>query len=99
MRDEATTAAAERDAGGAATRYELVKTSKYAAIVPPGAVFVPFIVDTYGALGARAVEALRTLIPVYAQHAGLTNTVASRVIYGRISGTVIRGIAGIAALA
>lgn len=99
LRDAVTAAAAERADGGAATQYELVKINKYGSILPPSGKLVPFIVDTYGALGKAAVAALTQLIPLFAQRLGITYVVAARIAYGRITGAVIRGVAGIAALA
>ena len=98
FRDAFTMAAAAATAGAAATQYEAVKNVEYLPLVPKGSVFVPFIVDTYGALGDKAVETLRVLVPLYAQRLGITNTVASRIIFNRITGSVIRGVAGIASL-
>ena len=94
-----TIAAAKRADGGAATTYESVKTTKCAAMQPLNSKFVPFIVETYGALGRSAVAALKALIPLNAQRVGLTTTAASRIACGRITGAVVRGVAGIAALA
>ena len=56
IQSHTTIAAPKRADGGAATTYESVKTTKYAALQPPNSKFVPFIVDTYGALGRSAVR-------------------------------------------
>lgn len=98
FRDERTVALASVVAGGAATLYEEVKQQKYAAIVTKGAHFVPFVMDTYGALSQTAVTTLKAIVPLYAQRLGITRTVASRIILGRLSCCVIRSMAAIAAL-
>ena len=58
---------------------------------------VPFVVDTFGALGEAAIEALQKIVPHYARRLGITSTVASRVVFGRITTSVIKSMALIAA--
>ena len=54
--------------------------------------------DTYGALSQTAVTTLKATVPLYTQLLGITRTVASRIILGRLSCCVIRSMAAIAAL-
>jgi hypothetical protein len=82
---------------GAATAYEAVKVKKYSGILPKSQVLIPFVLDTYGALGATAIEALQKFVPHYARRLGITSTVASRIAFGRITISVIRSMASIAA--
>ncbi|HEY1110425.1 MAG TPA: reverse transcriptase domain-containing protein, partial [Opitutaceae bacterium] len=85
--------------GGAATAYQARKSAKYAGKLTDGQVLVPFIVDTFGALGEEAERALRKLVPLYMRRLGISIPVASRIVVGRITTCVIRGMAEIAALA
>ena len=98
FRDPHTRAVASVIGGGAATLYEEVKNAKYASIVAKGAKFVPFVMDSYGALSQSATAVLKAIVPLYAQRLGISATVASRVIFGRLSCCVIRHMAAIAAL-
>ena len=74
-----------------------MKQQKCAAIVTKGARFVPFVMDTCGALSQTAVTTLKA-IALYAQRLGTTRTAAGRIILGRLSCCVVRGVAAIAAL-
>ena len=95
--------AAARSQGGWATEYEAVKRAKYGKEFDPSntsrRILVPFVVDSFGALGASALSALKQLIPHYGRRMGFSHAVASRIVRGRISTTVSKEIAMIAARA
>ena len=82
--------------GGAATAYEAVKEKKYAGKMPRNSALVPFILDTFGALSESAIKALQQFIPHYARRLGISSSVASRVVYGRLTTSVIKSMAAIA---
>ena len=85
--------------GGAATAYEATKHSTYGKYVREGfQVLVPFVLDTYGALGATAIETARRIAPLYGRRLGLSSTVASRIVFGRLTTCVVRWMATIATL-
>ena len=93
--------AAARSPGGWASEYEGVKRAKYGKEFDPSVtsrrVLVPFVVDSFGALGGSALTALKQLIPHYGRRMGFSHAVASRIVRGRISTTVVKEIAMIAA--
>ena len=60
---------------------------------------LPFVADSYGALGASALAFLRKLVPHYARRVGISPAVASRIVFGRITICVIHGMAQLACLA
>ena len=84
--------AAAASPGGCATAYENGKH------VLPTQKLVPFVVDSFGALSASARELLRTVIPLFARHQGLSTSVASRIVTGRITSCVVRWMARIASI-
>lgn len=85
-------------AGGAATSYEQKKVVKYAKELEGTTYkFCAFIVDTYGAISASAIDMLTLLTVHYRRRLGLSSPVASRIVFGRVTTTVIRYIAAIAA--
>ena len=82
------------------TAYEATKHSTYGKYVREGfQVLVPFVLDTYGALGATAIETARRIAPLYGRRLGLSSTVASRIVFGRLTTCVVRWMATIATLA
>ena len=87
--------AAAAHPGGAATRYEKTKQEKYGQL-PKNLLLVPFVVDSFGALGQSGHEVLSRVISYYARRLGITHAVASRVVYGRITTVVIKWMATIA---
>eukprot|EP00744_Colponema_vietnamica_P001825 GILI01002975.1.p1 GENE.GILI01002975.1~~GILI01002975.1.p1 ORF type:complete len:105 (+),score=22.97 GILI01002975.1:275-589(+) len=92
-------AAAAPTAGGAATRYEAVKVTKYAPHIRTGQRLVPFTIDTFGAMGSTALALTRKLVPLFARCQGLSAAVASRVVFSRLTTAVIGDMARIATLA
>jgi hypothetical protein len=92
-------------AGGWATEYEGVKRKKYASIFGKSnksegsQVLVPFVVDTFGAMGETAAAFVKRAVPLYARRLGLSTAVAGRVFAGRLTTCVIRELAEIVASA
>lgn len=84
--------------GAAATLYERVKESHYKDALTPTQVLVPFVADTYGALGDTAVALLQAIVPLYGRRLGISSTVASRIVFGRLTTCVVKSMARIASL-
>ena len=59
---------------------------------------IPFVCDTYGALGETAQLLLQHLAPLFARRLGFPSPIASRIIFGRITGSVIESMATAGAL-
>ena len=98
IRDADTRALAAAIPGGAATKYEDVKVVDYSSILESCHFLVPFVCDTYGALGQSAIRLLQKIVPLYARRLGLSSTTASRIVFGRITGSVVKSMATTGAL-
>lgn len=92
FRDKYRADAADRK-GGAATAYE------HAHHLRGTQRLVPFVLDTFGAMGQSAELATKSIVPLYARRMGLSATVASRIVFGRLTTCVVRWMATIATLA
>ena len=87
-------AAAAHAPGAAATAYEARKRHKYQARCDRSGVhFVPFIVDTLGALGASAQEHIKVLGKAWAQTQGVGTTSAMHYVRHRVGVAIAAGIA------
>ena len=93
FRDATTKAAAASTPGAAATLYEAVKVAHYKDVLSKHQSLIPFVCDTYGALGETAQHLLQHLVPLYARRLGIPSSIASRIIFGRITGSVIKSMA------
>ena len=90
-------AAALRSPGGAATAYQSVKVAKYGKYVKEDIhKLAPFVLDTFGALGESALEVARRIVPLYQRRLGLSSSVASRIVFGRLTSCVVKWMARIA---
>ena len=78
-----------------APQCELLKINKCGSILPPSGKLVPFIVDTHGALGQSLPSLSRSPFLRSGSASLMSWALASRTA----TGAVIRGVAGIAALA
>lgn len=93
FRDATTRVAASITAGAAATLYEDVKVAHYKDVLTKSQSLVPFVCDTYGALGETAQLFLQQIVPLFARRLGIPSSIASRIIFGRITGSVIKSMA------
>lgn len=104
-RDGAALAAAAAP-GGWSTAYEEKKRVHYSEVfgqtkssTPTHLQLVPFIVDSFGAMGDSAADFVKRLVPLFASRRGLSHTVASRIVRGRLTTCVVRGMAELVAQA
>ena len=84
-------AAAEKS-GGAATAYEAVKRSRYAAHIAPGQILYPVVTDTLGAWGDSAAKPLEIVAKAYARRSGYGPS-AVHFLYAQLNSTITRGVA------
>jgi hypothetical protein len=84
----------------AATAYEDVKRAKYGAALQrnrPRDVLVPVVVDSFGGLGASAVEMLRSLAAAWSRRVDAPLSSCTRQVMHRVVFTAVRGFARLAA--
>ena len=95
FRDDTTRKIAAAMPGGAANCYEQIKNAHYRDALTKMHVLVPFVCDSYGALCETAILLLQAIVPLYARRLGISSTVASRIIFGRITSSVVKSMASI----
>jgi hypothetical protein len=79
----------------AATAYEAVKRARYGqptAELGPGHRLVPFVVDTFGGLGASALSYLKELAVEIARRDGDSTAVVGEILRRAVASAVARGI-------
>jgi hypothetical protein len=87
-------AAAGTSPGAAATTYEGLKRRLYGArCLAAGVHFVPFVVDTFGALGASAQPHLRMLGEAWARTHGVHRSGAHNFVRHRVGVAIAAGVA------
>jgi hypothetical protein len=96
LRLGAPVSAAAETPGGAATLYENVKWHEYGEAASRANIdFVPFVFDTFGAIGSSAWPLLRSIFRCAAQRRGISRVVATQSGLLDLNVHLMRGVAHI----